>query len=159
METIWRWITGEIHVPPLQYSPFSISPLTPCLWLWGILARAVLPPYSLVRGISTTGGEGTWISPERYSSGYGMLYNRQSICGEMHSFPIRLLSWELIRKHPIEKLPAAGDFFKQFRTILHREITFSFYTKRLKSQNFLAPTGNASCPPSPLNAVRNGNEN
>ena len=58
----------------------------------------------------------------------------------------------------VEKAPSARlyrqiarrrRFFLQFRVILHREITFFFYTKRSKSQNFLAPTGNASCPPRP----------
>ena len=49
------------------------------------------------------------------------------------------------RRVPI-LLPAAGDFL-HFRMILHREITFFFYTKRLKPQNFLAPTGYARCPP------------
>ena len=49
------------------------------------------------------------------------------------------------RRVPI-LLPAAGDFL-HFRMILHREITFFFYTKRLKPQNFLAPTGYARSPP------------
>ena len=52
------------------------------------------------------------------------------------------------RRVPIV-LPAAGDFL-HFRKILHREITFFFYTKRLKPQNCLAPTGYARSPPTQI---------